>query len=209
MVGRGFAAPGVGERLARAVKDIEGRTSAEVVVAVRRLSGDYAAADLRFGILLAFGALLAVYGLPHAFDDAAFVLDPAFFFLVGAFAARYFPALRRLLTPPARRRENVRVAARAAFVDLGVGRLKGQNGVLVFASLLERSVEVVSDAGIDVGAMGRPWQEAVKRLQDALGSGPDVAAFDEALRSLGPTLQRVLPREDDDVNELPDEVGVE
>ena len=209
MLRRGFAARGVGERLARAVKDVEGRTSAEVVVAVRRHSGDYGAADLRFGILLALAALLAVYGLPHAFDDAAFVLDPAFFFLLGALTAPLFPALRRILTRPARRRENVRVAARAAFVDLGVGRLTGRNGILVFASLLERSVEVIPDVGIDVAAMGQPWQEAIGRLQAALASGPDVAAFDDALRSLGPPLQRVLPRQDDDVNELPDEVGVE
>src|SRR5258708_7353515 len=112
MARHGFAAPGGGGRLSRAVKDVEAQTSAEVVVAVRRLSGDYAAADLRFGLLLALGALLAVYGLPHAFDDSAFVLDPAFFFLLGAFTCPHFPPLRRLLTQPARRHQNVGSAAR-------------------------------------------------------------------------------------------------
>ncbi len=205
----GFGAPGARERLTRAVKEVEGRTSAEVVVAVRRHSGDYAAADLRLGLVLAVSALLAVYGLPHVFDDAAFVLDPALFFILGLFASRHFPALRRILTPRARRVENVRTAARAAFVDLGVGRLMRRNGILVFVSLLEKTVDVVPDVGVDVAAMGPPWRESLARLEGSLAAGRPLDAFDDALRSLGPVLQRVLPREEDDVNELPDEAAVE
>ena len=206
---RGFGAPEARERLARAVKDVEGRTSAEVVVAVRRRSGDYAAADLTFGLVLAAGALLAIYGLPHAFDDAAFVLDPALFFVLGFFACRHFPALRRVLTPRARRDEKVRTAARAAFVDLGVGRLAKRNGILVFVSLLEKTVEVVPDVGVDVVALGPPWREGLTRLAASPVAAAPLDAFDDALRSLGPVLQRVLPHQADDVNELPDEAAIE
>lgn len=206
---RGFGAPEARERLARAVKDVEGRTSAEMVVAVRRLSGDYAAADLRCGLVLGLAALLAVFGLPHAFDDSAFVLDPALFFMVGLFASRSFPALRRILTPRARRMENVRTAARATFVDLGVGRLAKRNGILVFVSLLEKTIEVVPDVGIDVAALGPPWLEGLARLATSPAAAAPLDAFDDALRSLGPVLQRVIPRQSDDVNELPDEAAIE
>ena len=205
---RGFGAPEARDRLARAVKDVEGRTSAEIVVAVRRLSGDYAAADLRFGLLAALGALLAVYGLPHAFDDAAFVVDPVAFFLAGVLASKHLPWLRRRLTTRRRRTENVRTAARAAFVDLGVGHLVRRNGILVYASLLETTVEVVADVVVDVAAMGPAWREAMTRLGASLAVG-NLDAFDDALRSLGPALERILPREDHDANELPDEAIVE
>jgi putative membrane protein len=209
MADRGFAAPGARERLARAVRDVEGRTSAEIVIAVRRQSGDYAAADLRFAALVALAALLAVHLLPHSFDDAAFVVDPTIFFLVALFLSSRLPPLRRLFTPQQRRRENVRGGARAAFVDLGVGRLPRRNGILVYASQLERLAEVVPDVGVPVEAAGAGWAEALRSLGAAMAKGPDLDAFDAALRSLGPALARVLPHRDDDVNELPDDASVE
>ena len=206
---RGFAVSEAKERLARAVKDVEGRTSAEIVVAVRRQSGDYAAADLRFAALVALVTLLAVALLPQSFDDAAFVVDPALFFLLALLASSRLPRLRRAFTMRTRRAENVRTAARAAFVDLGVGRLPLRNGVLVYASQLEGAAEVVPDVGVDQAAMGPAWTEALAGLAKAMERGPDLDAFERALRSLGPVLARVLPRRDRDANELPDDASLE
>jgi putative membrane protein len=209
MAGRGFAAPEARERLAQAVKEVESQTSAEIVIAVRRQSGDYAAADLRFAALVALATLLAVHLLPHAFDDAAFVVDPTIFFLLALFLSSRLPPVRRLFTTRQRRAENVRGAARAAFVDLGVGRLSGRNGILVYASQLERMAEVVPDIGVPVGAAGAAWTDALRSLGASMTKGPDFDAFDRALRSLGPALARVLPRREDDVNELPDDASVQ
>jgi putative membrane protein len=209
MAGRGFAAPDARERLAQAVKDIEGRTSAEIVIAVRRQSGDYGAADLRFAALAAFSTLVAVHLLPHSFDDAAFVVDPTIFFLLALFLSSRLPPVRRLFTARRRRAENVSGAARAAFVDLGVGRLPRRNGILVYASQLERAAEVVPDVGIPVVAAGAAWEAALRSLGMAMAEGPDLDAFERALRSLGPALARVLPRREDDLNELPDDASVE
>jgi putative membrane protein len=209
MADRGFAAPDARERLAEAVKDVEGRTSAEIVIAVRRQSGDYGAADLRFAALVAFFTLLTVHLLPHAFDDAAFVVDPTVFFLLALLLSSRLPPLRRLFTGRQRRAENVRGAALAAFVDLGVGRLPHRNGILVYASQLERAAEVVPDIGIPVAAAGTAWGDALRSLGAAMAKGPDLDAFDTAVRRLGPALARVLPRRDGDVNELPDDASVE
>jgi putative membrane protein len=209
MAGRGFAAPEARERLAQAVKDVEGQTAAEIVIAVRRQSGDYGAADLRFAALVALATLLTVHLLPHSFDDAAFVVDPTIFFLLALFLSSRLPSLRRLFTARQRRLENVRGAARAAFVGLGVARLPHRNGILVYASQLELVAEVVPDVGVPVEAAGAGWAEALRSLGAAMAKGPDLDAFDAALRSLGPALARVLPRREDDVNELPDDASVE
>jgi uncharacterized membrane protein len=100
------------------------------------------------------------------------------------------------------------MGARAAFVDLGVGRLNRRNGILVYVSLLEKAVDIVPDAGVNVTTIGPAWDEALGRLEAAVAAG-DLDAFDGALRSLGPALERILPREEIDVNELPDEALVE
>jgi uncharacterized membrane protein len=94
-------------------------------------------------------------------------------------------------------------------MDEGVGRLRGRNGILVYASQLERAVVVVPDLGLDVTRLGSAWQAAVDRLEAALTPRLDLDAFEVALRALGPLLGRVLPRSHDDVNELPDAVDVE
>jgi len=102
-------------------------------------------------------------------------------------------------------RANVARSARAAFYDLGISRTSGRNGILVFVSTFERSCVVLPDIGIDVAALGPGWSEACELLDRAVRQGrlPD---FFLALRSLGPVLGKTMPRAEDDVNELPDEV---
>ena len=209
MARRRFTATEARERLAQAVRDVESRTGAEVVVAVRRHSGDYAAADLRCAAFAAFVALLALHLLPHAFADAAFVADTALFFLLTLVLSRRSVLLRRLFTSGRSRSERVRTSALSSFMDEGVGRLRGRNGILVYASQLERAVVVVPDLGLDVSPLGSTWKAAVDRLEAALTPRLDLDAFDGALRALGPLLERVLPRSAGDVNELPDAVDVE
>jgi uncharacterized membrane protein len=209
MARRKFTATQARERLALAVKDVERRTGVEIVVSVRLHSGDYGAADLRCASLTAFVTLVALHLLPHAFADAAFVADTALFFLVAFVASRRSAPLRRLFTSARSRSERVRAGALVAFMDQGVGRLPGRNGILVYASQLERAVVVVPDVGLDLGRLGDAWNTAVGRLEAALTPVLDLDAFDVALRHLGPLLGRLLPRADRDVNELPDEAAVE
>jgi len=204
-----FTAKQARESLAQAVKDVESRTGAEVVVAVRLHSGDYAAADLRCASVAALATLVALCFLPHAFTDVAFVADTTLFFLAALVLSRRSSLLRRLFTSARSREERVRSGALVAFMVQGVGRLPGRNGVLVYASQLERAVAVVPDIGLDVGRLGSAWSAAVARLETALDPRLDLEAFDVALRALGPLLGRLRPRSDDDANELPDEASVE
>ena len=188
-----------------AVKDVESQTSAEVVIALRSASGHYRHVDYLVGFLLALSTLSALMFLPQSFAPVAFPVDVAIAFALGALVSSRWPGLRRLLSSPALRQRQVRAAARATFLDLGIGRLPRRWGLLVYVSLLERRVEVVADIGIPVPALGTEWKDAVGALDAAL-QPPDLERFLAALRALGPILGGALPHTDDDVNELPDEV---
>jgi putative membrane protein len=191
-------------RAAEAVKAIEARTSAEVVIAVHARSGDYSHTDYLVGFALSFVTLVAMLYLPQEFPLETFPPGSAVSFLVGALVCRSVPALRRVLSGRAPREKNVRTAARAAFVDLGISRTRGRTGLLVFVSLFERQVEVVPDTGVDPAALGPEWIQALAGLNAALARSSDPAPFFQALHALTPPLERVLPRAQDDVNELPD-----
>ncbi len=192
-------------RATKAVQDVEAQTSAEVVIALRRLSGGYAGSDYLAGAIVAFVALLALLFLPQPFPIASFPLDVALAFGFGVLISRTVPWVRRLLTSRRTMAENVRVHSLASFVELGIAQTSLRNGILVYVSMFERRAEVVPDIGIDLEALNDPWKEVVARIARAVAKR-DYDAFLEAVRALGPLLSRDMPRADDDVNELPDQV---
>src|SRR4051794_7446335 len=189
--------------VAEAVRAVEAQTAAEIVVAVRHASGRYRHVDYLAGALLSFGVLLILLFHPRPFAVATMPLDLLVTFIVGAAASAYSPNLRRLLSTAKWQREEVGRAARSTFVELGVSRTRGRTGILVYVSLLERTVEVVCDTGVDECARGAPFLSAKAALSRSL---PDLDGFLTALRGLAGPLAQSLPRAADDVNELPDEL---
>jgi putative membrane protein len=189
-----------------AVASIEAQTSAEIVVCLRGASWAYREADYLCGFIVSVGALVTMLYVERTFQLASFPLGVVAAFLLGAVVSANLPAVRRIFTMPGRKRDAVRAAARAAFVDLGVSRTHGRTGVLVYISMFERRVEVVPDVGIDAAPLGPEWKAAVAALERSLTPSPSVDRFLTAMRALGPILGKALPHAEDDVNELPDEV---
>jgi putative membrane protein len=189
-----------------AIKRIESQTSAEVVVTVRRQAGmSYRGADLGFGGIVALASLALLLFVDKEFATTWIPLDVAVSFTVGAIICRYTMLLRRLLTRRTRLREETRRAACVAFHDLGIGRTSGRNGILVLVALFEHEVAVVPDVGVDPALL----RASISSLEAAVHRAvPDFDAFIAALDSLGPALAQAMPRRADDVNELPDEMGV-
>ncbi|MBX3233994.1 MAG: hypothetical protein KIT84_34470 [Labilithrix sp.] len=189
----------------KAIERVESQTSAELVVTVRRQAGvTYREADLGFGALVALASLAFVLFADKEFALTWIPIDIAVSFAAGALLCRYTLVLRRLLTPSARRQEEVQRAAAAAFHELGVGRTSGRNGVLVLVGLFEHKVAVVPDVSVDPLLIA-PSVEAIQKAVDR--PVPDFDAFVAGLESLGPVLAKGMPRQADDVNELPDEMG--
>lgn len=199
-------APDARTRVAEVVRTIEARTSAELVVTVRAASDAYRDADLISGLLLGFAVLIAhLYIpdlLPHTFVGPAVALA----FIVGVVLSRTSPAIRRTVLARARQHAAVRAAAREAFVDQNIASTRGRTGVLVFVSLLERRVEVVPDIGVVNAPLPGHWDAALVALARSLERGHDLAAFEQALAALASPLAHALPRQEADLNELPDEV---
>lgn len=190
---------------AQSVRSVEAHTAAELVVAVRRRSGDYRAAGYHFGLFT--GGLVVLYLLvtPEVFSVGAIALDGALAFAFGLVLAFNVPPLLRLLARPKALEKSVQEAARVAFFDLEISRTSGRNGLLVFVSTFEQRCVVLADVGIDVAALGGGYDEALAAMTRAVAAR-DLMAFERALESLGPVLGGRMPRATGDLNELPDEV---
>jgi len=201
--------PGAADKAAmlQAVQQVEARSGAEVVVIVRPRSGSYLHADLAAAIAFGCATLWFLLFAPWEFLQWEILAGPlAIGALAGLLCARV-PPLRRALTRPAERRDRVRAAARAAFVEKGVGRTRQRTGVLVYLSLLERSAEVVADSGVLDRVSSDAWTAAAGAIDASLRQSLDGPAVAARIAALAVVLETAVPHPDDDVNELPD--GIE
>jgi putative membrane protein len=187
-------------QVTEAVKAVEARTAAEVVVVVRHASARWREVDLAAGAVVAFAVLLTLLFHPKPIAVAVMPLDVVLSFAGGAILCASIAPVKRALLPRRRVAELVHLAAQAAFVEAGVSRTQGRTGVLVYVSMLERRVELVVDVGVDAALLAIQ----ARALGGSVARGPDLEKFLAALRGLGPALAGSLPRAADDINELPD-----
>lgn len=187
------------------MQKVESQTSAELVVAVRRRSGDYRVAGYHWGFVFAGLVVLYLLVTPELFTVAEIALDGALAFGLGSALSFNVSALLRLAVRERTLAERVRDAAHAAFFDLGISRTTGRTGILVFVSTFEQRALVVTDIGVDTSTWGKTWTDACEALSLAVRRR-HLPGFEAALEALGPILAAALPRAVDDRNELPDEV---
>jgi putative membrane protein len=199
--------PAVKNDVLRTVREIESSTSAEVVVVVREESSPYLHVDMLFGCFFAFVWLCVFLFHPHPFDDDLVPFETLGAFVLGTVMSSQIAHLRRLLILNKWFNDIVTRAARAAFVEQGVFRTQSRTGLLVYVSLFERRALLVGDVGIEKAGLGDVLATAQTNIEMALRSKNAPTALTEAIRKLGEALATALPRTNNDVNELPDEVA--
>jgi putative membrane protein len=203
---RPFLDEGTKAELLAAVRAVEARSAAEVVVAVRERSGSYLQADLIAGIVAANLVLFYQLFSPWEFSLPMIQVAPTAIGVLVGLATSITPRARRALTPPRTREAIVGTAARATFVEKGVAGTRDRTGILVYVAVLERTAEVVADIGVTRAVPADRWAAAAARVKEAARDG-DALAVAAAVVALGEVLGPALPRTTDDVNELADEVG--
>jgi putative membrane protein len=76
-------------------------------------------------------------------------------------------------------------------------------GVLIYLSILERRLELISDRGVLKGVNALEWNQILFDLHQA-GRKPEPETLLTALESLGALLANHLPATGENPNELPD-----
>lgn len=114
--------------------------------------------------------------------------------LLGAAAGRWFRPVKRFFLGEHRMEEAVRRRAKEVFYDQRVASTSARDGVLVYASLLERRVVVLADDGVRAKVKPAAWRSVVRAMTDAAAAGRPadglVAAVEktaEVLRASGLT----------------------
>jgi putative membrane protein len=113
------------------------------------------------------------------------------------------PPLTRLVTPHAIRRDRAREAAMHQFLAHGLHVTRDRTGVLIFAALSDRQVEIIADEGIYGRVDPEIWGDAVASLTAALKAGRPVEGFEGAITLVGDVLAEHFPPRDANPDEVP------
>jgi putative membrane protein len=126
------------------------------------------------------------------------------FALVAALVS--IPPVRRALTPRFLKQHRVRRQAYAHFASTGLAADSERTGVLIFASLKDRHVEIVADKGIH-DAVGDPvWNAAVKALVNGMKRRAPGQGFVDAIDICGKALSEHFPASGPHDNRFSDEL---
>ena len=197
-----------GDAISAAVREIEARTNAEIVVAVRGRSGTYRHADYLFGAIVAFAGLLFVLFSPFVFHTFWIPFDVIALFVAGASVSSRGDWIRRILTSKTFRAKAARTGAAAMFYEAGIANTSAENGLLIYLSLLERRMEVIADRGILKAVPPLKWNHAVFELK-RIASDPNPDKLIKAMCELGALLAEHLPAVGENPNELADGPSIE
>ena len=179
-------------RVRAAVEKAEAGLAAEIVPCAFAKSSHYpettwagaaSAVGLTCGALLVSDFFHPIW-LPLS---SILVLLPAAGF-AGAALGRWCAPLQRLLIGSHRMDESVLRRAKEVFFDRGIAGTKARDGVLIFASLLERRVVVLADEAVRAKVTAEAWRPTVAAMTAAAAEGRAadglVAAVEKAAETL-------------------------
>ena len=198
-------------RIKVAVVEAEGKTSGEIVPFVVERCDDYEVAEWRGGALLGttvaiiFAALHELTDLWLPVNFAGLVAISIVAFVGGMVGTRFVPSLIRLLAGRELMTHHAGRRAAEAFVAEEVFQTRDRTGILLFVSLLERTVIVVGDAGINAHVQKKEWDGIVAMIVDGLKKNTPADGMVDAIHACGALLERQgVARKTDDTDELSD-----
>ena len=162
-------------RVRAAVEKAEADLAAEIVPCVFAQSSPYPEtvwAGAAAAVGLACGALF----LSDIFHPIWLPLSTLMLFVPGAGIAgaalgRWCATAKRFLIGRHRMEEAVARRAKEVFYDRGIARTKAHDGVLIYASVLERRVIVLADESVRGKVKPAAWEPAIAALTAAAADG--------------------------------------
>ena len=216
-------------RIAKAVAEAESKANGEIVCVLARRAAAYRETPLAWACAAAL--ILPLVLIPLGFGPSwlanftgdwiaghtagvdatasavlwAYVLLQAVVFLATLVLAS-IPSVGRALTPRSLRKHRVREAALEQFVTRGLHLGGGRVGVLVYAALAERQVQILADQAIDAKVDQSVWDEAARALARGLKARRPADGFVEAVQICGRVMAQHFPSTGENPDELPNDL---
>jgi putative membrane protein len=191
---------------------IESKTLCEIVPMVVQSSNRYLVANYALGVFLSILACLLFYLSPFYFLNPIYYLFIQIsFFIIGFFLANISP-LKKLFIPKGDLNAEVNLKSYESFLNHNLHLTKNHNGVLIFISLFEKKIKILTDKSINDKISNSEWTPVINdfivnyQKEDLLNS------LKTTLIQVGNILEKHFPRSGPkpvDENELQNDLILE
>ncbi len=211
------------QRIAEAVGAAEARTTGEIVCIITREVSEYRETPLAWAaaaalllppiaVLMGFDPTLLIPAGAWAGQGAAHPLIETIALYAAVQGAVFagvllfvlIPVVRRALTPGSLKAHRVHKAAMTQFLATGIASETQRTGVVIFASMADRKVEVLADKGIHDAVGEAVWAQTVEAVQAGMRRGEPGAGFVSAVEICGAALAQHFPSTGPRTNALAD-----
>ncbi|MBS0481229.1 MAG: hypothetical protein JSR96_03585 [Proteobacteria bacterium] len=210
------------EAIAATVAEQESRSAGEIVTILAERSDSYNDVSLVWSAFVAFMALTFLALFPayylglvdrllgrwqmewaprELFALATLVCTLKF---TAMWLIQRWEPLRLMLVPAPLKHKRVRNRAITLFRVGAEQRTTGRTGILIYLSLAEHRAEIVADEAIASQVAPEVWGDAMAAMLPELREGRVGNSLVIAIGKVGDVLANSVPRQADDVNELPD-----
>ena len=192
------------ERIARAIRSAEAKTSGEIVCVLAKTSTHTTALP----VFIAAVAALATPWLLAAFTAMTVqrILSLQILVFLVVLLLLCLPRVRVAIMPRKARRAIAHRVAMEQFISRGIAGNKDRAGILVFVSLAERYARIIADDEIAARVHQSEWQGAVDALIAHMRDGRIADGFVAAIDVCGNELATHFPRTAVSRSELPDRI---
>lgn len=196
------------QTITAAVQVAEKQTAGEIVPMVVSKSGDYplAAVVCSTSFAIPLSLLLTVI-----VGKLLWIGPQNMWLFIGIFALLFIPIyylvkrtdrLKYYFLNPDHVEEEVSKSALAAFYSQGLYKTSGDNGILLYISVLEKKVWIFADAGINNKIEQARWDNVVTELTIGIKQNDHCLAICTAVTSMGEILKEHFPYDKEDKDEL-------
>lgn len=197
------------DRLNKRIREAEGHTGAQIVLAVINRSDSYAEIPWKAFALGVSLACLAVFSL-NEFHAMILVAVTVILAAGGvcALLTVFVPDFARIFLVSHRAETEVRQYAQSLFLKREIFSTKNRRGVLLLVSLFERQVVVLPDKGLGERLTSDAINEIIAPMRPHLMQGQIMEALEASLAQMTQLLEPTAPtgHETMDDNELSDEI---
>jgi putative membrane protein len=194
------------ERITRAIRSAEEKTSGEIVCVLARISSHATVFPAFIAAIVALvmpWLLVSFTALP-----VLRILSMQVIMFVVLLVILSIPAVRVVLVPRKARRAIAYRVAMEQFINRGIARNPNRCGILIFVSVAERYARIIADEEIAKRVPQAKWQAAVDALIAHAREDHVADGFVAAIELCGKELAQHFPPSDDRRGKLPDRLYV-
>lgn len=186
----------------KAITRVEEKSSCELITVITQKSGNYSSIALLITSIstLILPAFILLY---KPFVDTLLVYQIQIVFFVIVFLLLNIEKILVWILPKSILHKKAKLKAYETFNILGLQKTTNHQAVMIYVSVHERYVQILTDSAVSSKIDNGVWQTTIDRFTIKVKNREFEKGFTEAIEEIGEILIEKFPIQENDKNELP------